>query len=154
MRIYLGCTVRGDRSTLDMVRHIARRLERAGHVILTTHLLHDDVEGAERSRTSAEVYARDLAWVESCDVMIAEASGSTYGVGFEVGYVLGRAAQSGQRAYVFYRADREGVVSRLISGLTNPHARVFPYSTVGDVDAALASIPGLSLDLDMDRDLV
>lgn len=145
MKIYLGCTVRGDRSTIEVVRHIARRLAAAGHEVLTTHLLLDDVEGVERERTSEEVYARDLAWVESCDILIAEASGSTYGVGFEAGYLLGRSPQSGQRAYIFYRKDRVNAISRLISGLTHENGRAFPYSSVEDVDAALASIPGLRL---------
>ena len=145
MNIYLGCTVRGDRSTIDMVRHMARRLQEAGHVVLTTHLLQEDVEGAERARSSREVYERDLAWVESCDILIAEASGSSYGVGFEVGYLLGRAPQSGQRAYVFYRRDRHDAISRLISGLTNAYGRVFPYSSTADVDAALREIPELRM---------
>jgi len=145
VNIYLGCTVRGDRSTLDVVRHMARRLQAAGHVVLTTHLLEDDVEGDERARSSQEVYERDLAWVESCDILIAEASGSSYGVGFEVGYLLGRAPQSGQRAYVFYRRDRHDTVSRLISGLTNACGRVYPYSSTADVDAALREIPGLGV---------
>jgi len=37
------------------------------------------------------VYRRDLDWLSCCDVLIAEASGSSHGVGFEVGYVIGRA---------------------------------------------------------------
>ncbi len=140
MRIYLGCTVRGDRGTLDVVRYLARRLTEAGHEILTMHLLQDDVEGAERARTDQEIYARDLAWVESCDILVAEASGSSYGVGYEVGYLLGRSPQSGQRAYVFYRRARHEAISRLISGLHHPYARVFPYDTIDDVDAALREI--------------
>ena len=166
MKIYLGCTVRGDRSTLDVVRHIASRLTGLGHEVLTLHLLADDVDGDERVHTSREVYERDLAWVESCDVLIAEASGSSYGVGFEVGYVLGRSdvtgqhvlllyddarrtavsrliARTGQTAYVFYRKDRHDVISRLISGLTNAHGRVFAYESIADVDAALTSLPAL-----------
>jgi nucleoside 2-deoxyribosyltransferase len=140
MRIYLGCTVRGDRSTLDTVRHIASRLTAAGHEILTTHLLQDDVEGAERARTDQDIYARDLAWVEACDILVAEASGSSYGVGYEVGYLLGRSPHSGQRAYVFYRRARHDAISRLISGLHHPHARVYPYDTIADVDAAVQEI--------------
>jgi nucleoside 2-deoxyribosyltransferase len=137
MRVYLGCTVRGDRTTIDAARHIARRLEEAGHEILTTHLLADDVEGAERRLSSREVYARDVAWLESSDVLVAEASGSSYGVGFEVGYLLGRAPHTGQRAVVFYRRDRSDTVSRLISGLTGEHARAFAYDSLEDIDEAL-----------------
>jgi 2'-deoxynucleoside 5'-phosphate N-hydrolase len=142
MKIYLGCTVRGDRSTLDAVRHISRRLHDAGHDVLTTHLLADDVEGTEQHRTSREVYARDLAWLESCDVLVAEASGSSYGVGFEVGYLLGRAPRTGQQAIVFYRRDRADRISRLITGLDHDCARLCAYDGLDEIDAALLVLTG------------
>lgn len=143
MKIYLGCTVRGDRGALDVARHINARLAERGHEVLTTHLLLDDVEGVERSLADQEVYLRDLAWLDACDVLVAEASGSSYGVGFEVGYVVGRASQTGQRAIVLYRRDRHDAVSRLISGLTGEHVHVFPYDTLADVDDALAAVDGV-----------
>jgi len=138
MRIYLGCTVRGDRTTIEAARHIARRLQDAGHEVLTTHLLRDDVEGVEQRLSSRDVYERDVAWLESSEVLVAEASGSSYGVGFEVGYLLGRAPRTGQRAIVFYHRDRADVISRLISGLTGDHARVCAYDSLQEIDAALA----------------
>ena len=140
MKIYLGCTVRGDRTTIDVARHVARRLEAAGHEVLTTHLLLDDVESVERSRSSQEVYRRDVAWLDACDVLVAEASGSSYGVGFEVGYIVGRAPTTGQRAILLYRRDRHDTISRLISGLEGPSASAFAYETLEDVDRAIASL--------------
>src|SRR6195952_4546512 len=97
MTIYLACTVRGDRGGVLAGRVICARLQRHGHRVLTTHLLADDVEVAESAITEGEVYRRDLQWLTACDVLVAEASGSSYGVGFEVGYVLGRAQATGQR---------------------------------------------------------
>ena len=41
--------------------------------------------------------ARTWIRLSRCDVLVAEASGSSYGVGFEVGYILGRARATGQR---------------------------------------------------------
>ena len=140
MRIYLGVTVRGDRSALEAARYVARRLQERGHEILTTHLLLDDVEAVEQSRSDQEIYLRDMVWVESCDVLVAEASGSSYGVGFEVGYLLGRAPQTGQRAIVMYRRDRHPVISRLITGLTSAHGRVFPYESEADLDRVVDAV--------------
>lgn len=138
MKIYLACTVRGDRTSLEAVRHIHRWLIDRGHEVLTAHLLADDVEAAEAGNTDAGVYLRDVAWVESADVVIAEASGSSYGVGFEVGYTLGRAPHSGQRVCVLYRADRHDAISRLITGLTSAHGSVRSYTTMEEIDAILA----------------
>ena len=140
MRIYLAVTVRGDRSALDAARYVARRLQERGHEILTTHLLLDDVEGVEQSRSDREIYVRDMAWVESCDVLVAEASGSSYGVGFEVGYLLGRAPQTGQRAIVMYRRDRHPVISRLITGFASEQGRVFAYESEADLDGVVDAV--------------
>jgi nucleoside 2-deoxyribosyltransferase len=140
MKVYLGCTVRGDRSALDVSRFLARRLGERGHEVLTTHLLHDDVDVVESSLSNEEVYRRDVAWLDACDFLVAEASGSTYGVGFEVGYITGCAPRTGQKAFVLYRRERRDSVSRLVSGLAGAHVKVFPYEFFADIDAALAEI--------------
>jgi nucleoside 2-deoxyribosyltransferase len=142
MRIYLACTVRGDRSSVAAARRIHDRLVHLGHEVLTSHLLRDDVEQFESHATAAHVYKRDVEWLEAADVIVAEASGSSYGVGFEVGYVLGRAAQHGQRAVVLYQADREASISRLISGMSHPAATMLGYRTLDEIDAFLdAAVP-------------
>ena len=116
MRIYLACTVRGDRSGVEAARQVADRLTALGHEILTGHLLRDDVDDVEASVGNTEVFERDLRWLNACDVLVAEASGSTYGDGFGVGYIAGRAPHTGQRAIVLYDARREATVSRMLSG--------------------------------------
>jgi 2'-deoxynucleoside 5'-phosphate N-hydrolase len=142
MKIYLACTVRGDRGTLLAARRIHDGLRGLGHDVLTSHLLEDDVDAAESRLTDHDVYRRDLEWLTSADVVVAEASGSSYGVGFEVGFVLGGAARSNQRALVFYDAARQGRVSRLISGLDHPAARVLAYRSLDEIDAFLqAELP-------------
>lgn len=142
MRIYLACTVRGNRDTLTAARALAERLERHGHEVLTTHLLGDDVDTQEASLDERHVYERDIHWLTTCDALVAEASGSSYGVGFEVGYVLGRAEQTGQRVYLLYRADRRHAISRLISGAVDPRCTTLAYATTDDllafVDAQFA----------------
>jgi 2'-deoxynucleoside 5'-phosphate N-hydrolase len=128
MTIYLACTVRGDRCAIAGLRSLVTALEAAGHEILTKHLLADDVDGAESSLTEREVYERDIRWLERCDVLVAEASGSSFGVGFEVGYVLGHSAQTKQRVVLLYRADRRDVVSRLIVGNAHPRCETIAYA--------------------------
>ena len=133
MRIYLACTVRGDRGALSTARHIHDCLVRLGHEVLTTHLLEDGVDAAESRLGDRDVFLRDLAWVESADAIVAEASGSSYGVGFEVGYTLGRATETGQRVLLLYDSARRGKVSRLISGLSDPRAHVLAYESPSEI---------------------
>ena len=146
MTIYLACTVRGDRGGVAAMREVADLLDRHGHIVLTRHLLADDVDRAESELTERDVFERDLRWLDGADLLIAEASGSSYGVGFEVGYVLGRASQTGQRVLVLYQADRRSQVSRLIAGNAHPCCTTYPYRDGQDllrfVDVFLAPVPG------------
>jgi nucleoside 2-deoxyribosyltransferase len=146
MNIYLACTVRGDRGGLAGARALADLLERGGHTIVTRHLLADDVEAAESSLSEREVFERDVRWLNAADVLIAEASGSSYGVGFEVGYVLGRAEQTGQRVILLYDTARAAHVSRLIAGNTHPACTTYSYRDGPDllrfVDGLLAPVAG------------
>lgn len=135
LRIYLACTVRGDRGGVEAGRAIAARLQARGHEVLTTHLLADDVDAAEAAVTEDAVYRRDIDWLSSCDLLVAEASGSTYGVGFEVGYVLGRAPQTGQRVVLVYDRARHSAISRLITGNCDANCATFGY---GSIDELLA----------------
>lgn len=133
MRIYLACTVRGDRCALGELRALAQLLEASGHTVLTKHLLDDDVDTAESALTERAVYERDIDWLESCDLLIAEASGSSFGVGFEVGYLLGRTDRTTQRVLLLYRANRERQVSRLIVGNAHPRCAVLKYENPEDL---------------------
>ena len=135
MKIYLACTVRGDRGGVAAGRAICECLERHGHEVLTTHLLADNVEAAESQITEEEVFRRDLAWLGSCDVLVAEASGSSYGVGFEVGYVLGRAHATGQRVVLLYDRARQHAISRLITGNRDAACTTFGYESIEDLKA-------------------
>jgi len=137
MRIYLACTVRGDRGGVSAGRAIADHLHHLGHDVLTTHLLADNVDAAESALSEREVFLRDVEWLSRCEVLIAEASGSSFGVGFEVGYILGRAAQTGQRVLLLYDAARRSAISRLIVGNCDQACTTFGYQSVDEIPAFL-----------------
>jgi dUTP pyrophosphatase len=146
MNIYLACTVRGDRGAIAALRAVAQFLEERGHCVLTRHLLADDVEGDESALTERDVFERDMQWLGAADVVIAEASGSSYCVGFEVGYAIGQADRTGQRVLLLYAAARRGQVSRLIAGNAHPSCRTVAYHDTDDllriVDAFMANATG------------
>lgn len=133
MNIYLACTVRGDRGAIGAARSLADTLESMGHVVLTRHLLEDNVETAESVLTERAVFERDMEWLDAADLLIAEASGSSYGVGFEVGYVLGRSDVSDQRVLLLYDLARRPMVSRLIAGNVHPNCTTYPYRDADDL---------------------
>lgn len=137
MKVYLACTVRGDRGGIEAGRAIAARLQQLGHDVLTTHLLADDANEAEGALTEDAVFRRDIEWLSACDLLVAEASGSSYGVGFEVGYVLGRAPLTGQRVILVYDRARLHAISRLITGNRDGACASFGYASIEELVAFL-----------------
>ena len=136
MKIYFGFTVAGDRSTVDTARRIVAQLESSGHQVLTSHLVRDDARILDRAVSPKHVYERDMRWLAECDVFIAEVSGSSFGLGYEAGFVL---AGSGKRAILFHHADAADRISLLITGNTHPRCAVVAYRTFDDIAAALGT---------------
>ena len=136
MKIYFGFTVAGDRSALETARRLVQLLEGLGHEVLTRHLVNDDAWERDRLISPQDVYRRDMAWLQQCEVLIAEVSGSSFGLGFETGYVLGATAK---KVILFYRRDLEKKISLLITGNTHPNCTLAPYSNVTDVESFITS---------------
>ena len=126
MKIYFGFTVAGDRSSIDTARKVVHQLEEMGHEVLTRHLVSDNAWEADRSVSPQDVYRRDMAWLGQCEVFIAEVSGSSFGLGFETGYMLGATSK---KVVLLYRRDVEQRISLLITGNTHPNCTLVPYAT-------------------------
>src|SRR6202007_573355 len=109
--------IAGNRSAIDTARRVVWLLEQLGREVLTRHLVEDNAWEADRRISAEEVYRRDMAWLEQCELFIAEVSGSSFGLGFETGYLLGA---THKKVVLFYRRDVETKISLLITGITHP----------------------------------
>jgi len=134
MKIYFGFTVAGDRSAIDTARRVVQLLEELGHEVLTRHLVSDNAWETDRSISPQDVFRRDMAWLDQCDLFIAEVSGSSFGLGFETGYLLGATRR---KVVLLYRRELEGRVSLLITGNTHENCTLVPYGTVEEVESFL-----------------
>ncbi len=136
MKIYFGFTVAGNRSSLEAARKIVELLVQMGHEVLTRHLVRDDAWQADRRITPQEVYLRDMKWLEQCDLFMAEVSGSSFGLGFETGYLLGA---TDKKVVLFFRRDAENTISLMIRGIVHMNCTVVPYSQVEELEAWVKS---------------
>jgi 2'-deoxynucleoside 5'-phosphate N-hydrolase len=134
MKIYFGFTVAGDRSAIETARRVVRLLEDWGDEVLTRHLVADNAWEADRQISPQDVYRRDMAWLEQCDIFIAEVSGSSFGLGFETGYLLGA---TNKRVILLYRRELQSRVSLLITGNSHANCTLVPYTTVEEVENLL-----------------
>lgn len=131
MKIYFGFTVAGDRSSIGAARRVVELLESLGHDVLTRHLVDDDAWEADRRISAQDVYRRDLAWLEQCELFIAEVSGSSFGLGFETGYLLGA---TNKRVILLYRRELEQKVSLLIRGNSHANCTLVPYAAMEELE--------------------
>ena len=131
MDIYVSCSLTGGRGDQPWVAALVGRLEALGHRVLTAHLAHPEAMAADGGLSPEAVFARDLGWLEASEVVIAEVSTPSHGVGFEVAWALA------QGKPVLCLA-REGVrVSKMISGIRRPAYR---FHTYADAPEALACL--------------
>jgi hypothetical protein len=78
-----------------------------------------------------------MRWLAECDVFIGEVSGSSFGMGYEAGLVLGG---SQKPAILFHRADAAERISLLITGNTHPRCTVAAYTSFDEIAAVLAGV--------------
>ena len=131
MKIYFGFTVAGSRSSLEAARKIVELLKHMGHEVLTHHLVREDAWEVDRRITPQEVYLRDMKWLGECDLFIGEVSGSSFGLGFETGYLLGA---TDKKVVLFYRRGAASEISLMITGITHPHCTLVPYSRIAELE--------------------
>jgi nucleoside 2-deoxyribosyltransferase len=134
MRIYLGFTVAGNRSSIGAAKTILDVLESMGHEVLTRHLVGEDAWEGDRRKTPQEIFTRDMNWLAQCDLFVAEVSGSSFGIGFEAGYLLGATTE---KVILFYDQAAESGISLLVTGNTHPNCLVVPYSRLDELEASV-----------------
>jgi hypothetical protein len=76
-----------------------------------------------------------MAWLEQCELFIAEVSGSSFGLGFETGYLLGATTKT---VILLYRREAEKKVSLLITGNAHANCTLVPYADVGEIERFIA----------------
>ena len=116
---------------MEAARKIVSILESMGHEVLTSHLLREDAWEADRRIPPEEVFARDMRWLAQCDILIAEVSGSSFGLGFKTGYLLGATPK---KTILFYERAVERKISLLIVGNTHPNCILAPYSRLDELE--------------------
>ena len=126
MNIYFACSITGGREFESVYQAIVAALVGDGHEVPTAHLAESGVSAREAELPPQEVYARDVAWIHSCDVLIAEISVPSHGVGYEIGFALGL----GKRVLALHQEGRK--VSKMISGNPDPHLTMTMYRTPED----------------------
>ncbi len=110
LRIYFSGSIRGGRADAQLYHDMIEYLKSFGKV-LTEHIGRLDLVD-EREMPPCQIHDRDMTWLKSSDVIIAEVTTPSLGVGYE----LGRAVEMGKPILCLYRQTDDKRLSGMISG--------------------------------------
>lgn len=131
MNIYFSCSITGGRDDQHIYQKMVDFMVAQGHEVPTAHLSKADVLEDERVINALEVYQRDVNWVNDCDVLVAEVSTPSHGVGYEIALALTQE----KPVFCCYQTGRK--VSKMLLGNTSPSLSLYAYRDAQDVLAEL-----------------
>ncbi len=111
MTIYFAGSIRGGRADQAIYLQIIELLNRHG-TVLTEHLGSEALGAAGEDLADGDIHDRDLDWLRKADVLVAEVTTPSLGVGYEIG----RAVEWGKRIVCLYRPAEGRRLSGMIAG--------------------------------------
>ncbi len=132
MRIYFSGSIRGGREDLDIYTALIEMLHAWG----TVHSDHAYAERYVASDRDREWYLRDMEALQGADVLVAEVTQPSLGVGYQIG----RAQCAGKRVLCLYRMLPDRQLSAMLTG--NDGITLCAYTTLDDAKRVMAEFFG------------
>jgi nucleoside 2-deoxyribosyltransferase len=131
LNIYFAGAIRGGREDAELYAHLISYLKTFG-TVLTGHVGDEGLLQKEKFLAEQEIFQRDLQWLEAADLIFAEVSTPSLGVGYEIGL----AQAMGKEIFCLYRPTGNKRLSAMIAG--NPGLRVGSYTQRSEAEKLLA----------------
>ena len=132
-KIYFAGSIRGGRDDAALYARLIDFLKK-DNAVLTEHVGAPSLtEMGEEGKTDRDIYEQDTAWLRECDMVIAECSTASLGVGYELGY----AEALGKPVHIFFNTAR-GSLSAMLTG--NERFHIHRYTTEAELLEELAAV--------------
>lgn len=119
-KVYFAGSIRGGRVDAALYHRIIEYMQLTD-TVLTEHVGSSTLNLIEQGRSrDALIYDRDTAWLRECDVVIAECTCPSLGVGYELAY----AEHLGKPIHIFYNKSKTQL-SAMLTG--DPYFQIYPY---------------------------
>jgi 2'-deoxynucleoside 5'-phosphate N-hydrolase len=127
MKIYFAGSIRGGREDKEEYFKIIQYLKKHGDV-LTEHVGAKTIsELGEDTLSEESIFNRDIEWIKEADVVVAEVSTPSLGVGYEIRL----AEELNKRVLCLFREKNNKNLSAMING--NNNLEVKHYKNTEDV---------------------
>ncbi len=127
MKIYFSGSIRGGRGHQEIYHSLIGFLKKQGEV-LSEFVGDKDLNYRASNLSSGEIYERDVSLIDECDIVVAEVSTPSLGVGYEIAY----AEAKGKPVICLYKPEEGKSLSGMIEG--NPNVRLFIYNNVDEAE--------------------
>jgi nucleoside 2-deoxyribosyltransferase len=133
-KIYFAGSIRGGRKDRELYSEVISILRRK-HIVLTEHVSDPNLFKKEQEENTTDnfIYSQDTNWLKECDVIIAECTVPSLGVGYELCF----AEKLGKTAYIFYD-DTKCNLSAMLKG--DPYYNIIGYSDINDLKKQVESL--------------
>jgi 2'-deoxynucleoside 5'-phosphate N-hydrolase len=84
--IYFSGSITGGRDDVALYRKLIEMLESDGHCVLAGAVAAEHVGARGEELSRREIFERDLRWLDECDLLVAEVTTPSHGVGYEIAY--------------------------------------------------------------------
>jgi hypothetical protein len=128
MKIYFAGAISGGRVDVALYRQIIAALEAEGHHVLAGAVAAEHVTASGEAIDSLAVFDRDLAWIADCDMLVAEVSMPSTGVGYEIATARYR---YGIPVLCLYRPAHTTRCTAMVSG--DRGIELIEYAELGDL---------------------
>uniref|UniRef100_H2ZHF6 Putative 2'-deoxynucleoside 5'-phosphate N-hydrolase 1 n=1 Tax=Ciona savignyi TaxID=51511 RepID=H2ZHF6_CIOSA len=138
--IYFCGSIRGGRGDADIYQQLITHLQSFGKV-LTEHVGSKEVNEKgvikeDAGMSDKEIHDRDIMWLEMSNVVVAEVTTTSLGVGYE----LGRAVAMKKKILCLFRPTPDKRLSAMIEGAKNcDNFEVVHYSDVYEGFTAIST---------------
>jgi nucleoside 2-deoxyribosyltransferase len=130
MKIYFAGSISGGRDDKEVYLKIISLLKNYGEV-LTEHIGDSEMTSDGEDLPDDFIYERDMGWLRSSDVIVAEVSTPSLGVGYEIASAL----NLNKKIICLYREGAPKRVSSMLTG--NKNLLVKNYKTTQDLPEIL-----------------
>ena len=130
MKVYFAGSIRGGRLLVDTYRQLIDWLNEK-HTVLNNHVGSTAITKSGEQKDVEYIYNRDVNWLKESDILIADVTIPSLGVGVEIGL-----AQSlSKKIICLYNVNADASLSAMVAG--DPNIKVLRYTTVDKAKDAL-----------------
>lgn len=133
--VYFAGSIRGGREDAAVYKRMIDYINKTD-IVLTEHIGLGNLSVKTRTKEDDEhIYERDTEWIKLSEVLIAECTNPSHGVGYELAYAEARNIP----VHIFYDKSKANV-SAMLNG--NTRFKLYPYEREAEIYPVLDNILG------------